>query len=77
MGISFEHMGVDFRHCEFILASGSQFWVSGIRFCNSGSQFWPVMWVHFWPPGFDFRPLRADFGPLKVDFGLLGSIMGL
>ena len=31
-GISFEHMGVDFRHWEFILASGSQFWASGIRF---------------------------------------------
>ena len=64
---------------ESILDTGSLFWHQGVNFGYLGFvlQLWEsilasVIWVHFWPPGFDFRPLRADFGPLKLDFGLLG-----
>ena len=39
LGISFENMGVDFRHWEFILASGSQFWYLGFVFATLGVNF--------------------------------------
>ena len=70
LGISFEHMGVDFRHWEFILASGSQFWVSGIRFCNSGSQFWPLWY------GSIFGLRDSILGHWELILALWSSILG-